>query len=1332
MRVQTGSKYLDPRGFLECCGIEIEKSESERDQEQFLASEKKYKEYFFYEKYRLVYEKFFGKEFSKMIPPINGKKSQRRFLRPEKADKPRHSLNINDAELICKKTTLTILDNVVDSIIGYKRNLRDNNLDAEAYSAFSSGNILNGMSNKYDLPNCFEGSTDKIKTVSKELGDEYAILILLMSSLFQDLYDRIPEDGSPSIEQKINTYLDRKKEAKAINIDSINPTDVTNVGTVSDYSDIIPVSKDEFSLIADTYVARPELLECIAQTLEKTTPDGKHICVVKGVGGSGKSELVRAWVEEKAGCYNAKYWFTSTGKPGESLSSLFKDSGNEISLSDSQNFDENILLVIDNYDKENPKLLRDIIKNTGSASVFITSRLQGILPIQYREAHEIDITDAEDKETFSENIFSKNYCTETENTRKTLAEEQTPFVHSICRLLGYNPLLVTLTAIELREHDTYELDSFAEKLQNGLTNAVSENTRINYQHNEEAFETSVFQILEILFRDFLTYQFNTSDYEVFTLLWLVPAMQVSQDLICNLLPGAAAIDSLKLLIKHGWLKHGRDISGNGFVELHPLIWELITQHNEQFALNSVNEEAFCKNCLLNWFGYEDISFISIPILIRYLWDHYRGACASIPKSFPSDEIFELGMMCLIQQGSARKRIENHSLPSMIYTLEKEKERFLIQRTFSNKGIKADIILLQTELKSHTESKCYILYFIETQNLEYSITFPEDTTVIQSYAFYNCKHLSGELLFPNKLVSIGDCSFWGCIGLTGQLKLPDSLSTIGDSAFYNCNNLSGNLHIPSHLKSIGDATFCNCSSLTGILHLPITLTSIGDLAFFGCSNISGDLRIPDSVTIIGRWAFCNCSALSGELSFSMNLTSIGDHAFEECRGLIGELILPDSISFIGNSAFYRCSGLSGNLHIPDSLTCISDFSFGECVGLNGTLHLSNTLVSIGECAFSDCRNLKGPLELPDLLEIIGDSAFVNCEELTGEIILPPSLSSIGEYAFANCSKLTGLPKFPPSLTSIGNWAFYRCIGLTGSLDIPETLVHVEKKSFAGCSGLDLDQCTFENPSLSCTISNGNIYLSEGITTVGNKAFHSSSLTGELHIPNSVTSIGESAFYRCHGLIGNLILPDSILSIGSGAFNGCEGLTGELHIPTSITAISPWTFYHCERLTGRLYIPDSVTTIEEMAFCRCNNFSGEPHLSKSLISIGKMAFYRCSGLTGTLQIPDSVTSIDSWAFYHCNGFSGELYIPDSVTYIGESAFQHCSGLTGELHIPNSLTYIGNEAFTCTDIKKVYIYSSTVIIHNQPFNNDVIIYGWPNSTAETYAHYHRLDFVPFNSYL
>lgn len=159
----------------------------------------------------------------------------------------------------------------------------------------------------------------------------------------------------------------------------------------------------------------------------------------------------------------------------------------------------------------------------------------------------------------------------------------------------------------------------------------------------------------------------------------------------------------------------------------------------------------------------------------------------------------------------------------------------------------------------------------------------------------------------------------------------------------------------------------------------------------------------------------------------------------------------------------------------------------------------------------------------------------------------------------------------------------------------------------------------------------VFIPEGITKIGRKAFQECRNIEFIQIPETVTLIGEEAFIDCHGL-KKVIMPTGTVSMERGCFMGCHQLQ-EINFPEQIFAVY-------EKEYG---IP--VSTFEE-----CTN------LKNIIIPEGYKyinGFY-ASGLCDAFQLPDSTELIGHSAFIETS--IQQMSIPASVKVIKDNAFPY----------------------------------------------------------------------------
>ena len=100
--------------------------------------------------------------------------------------------------------------------------------------------------------------------------------------------------------------------------------------------------------------------------------------------------------------------------------------------------------------------------------------------------------------------------------------------------------------------------------------------------------------------------------------------------------------------------------------------------------------------------------------------------------------------------------------------------------------------------------------------------------------------------------------------------------------------------------------------------------------------------------------------------------------------------------------------------------------------------------------------------------------------------------------------------------------------------------------------------------------------ENITKIGSLAFHCTSITGSLIIPDGVIEIEVNAFGG-NGNLTELSLPQSLKRIGNSAFSGCANIKGNLLLPSGVEYIGDNAFAYCRNFSGSLILPESLTEI-----------------------------------------------------------------------------------------------------------------------------------------------------------
>lgn len=152
------------------------------------------------------------------------------------------------------------------------------------------------------------------------------------------------------------------------------------------------------------------------------------------------------------------------------------------------------------------------------------------------------------------------------------------------------------------------------------------------------------------------------------------------------------------------------------------------------------------------------------------------------------------------------------------------------------------------------------------------------------------------------------------------------------------------------------------------------------------------------------------------------------------------------------------------------------------------------------------------------------------------------------------------------------------------------------------------------------------LTEGIISIGKRAFAQCEKCHQVILPDSLREIGEQAFEKCTKL-KSIVLPLQLEQIGTEAFKN-SGLR-TLSIPKSVYWIGERVLAECMSLET-ITIPENIECIPNGMFEDCHRLK-KVQLSEWLNEIGDRAFWGCSSLE-LLYIPDSVKKIGQ------NTFSG----------------------------------------------------------------------------------------------
>ena len=209
---------------------------------------------------------------------------------------------------------------------------------------------------------------------------------------------------------------------------------------------------------------------------------------------------------------------------------------------------------------------------------------------------------------------------------------------------------------------------------------------------------------------------------------------------------------------------------------------------------------------------------------------------------------------------------------------------------------------------------------------------------------------------------------------------------------------------------------------------------------------------------------------------------------------------------------------------------------------------------------------------------------------------------------------------------------------------------------------------------------DLYITNGVTAVGNNAFSGMTELETVEIADSVTRIGNSAFSGASTAVFNGVEANGRLdlshvnSVGESAFQGCSGLRSRTLVLSGGGDIGASAFRNCG-LNGVSFTGTGMTSVGDYAFY--GNSLSRLTLPNTVKSIGASAFENNS--FSLLTLPESLETIGSRAFYSTGNTSLQtLTIPDKVTSIGSEAFDNYTGLHTVTVKSTVLDHVDNDAF------------------------------------------------------
>lgn len=430
-----------------------------------------------------------------------------------------------------------------------------------------------------------------------------------------------------------------------------------------------------------------------------------------------------------------------------------------------------------------------------------------------------------------------------------------------------------------------------------------------------------------------------------------------------------------------------------------------------------------------------------------------------------------------------------------------------------------------------------------------------------------------------------------------------------------------------------------------------LTYVPAYAFYGCTGLKEVVGI-STATAYGYQAFAYTGFETFEIPATVTRIGVasesGDESYPYGHNVFGGCKFLTAINAAqDNTAF---TSEKGCLYTKDGKTLLA------VPAGNAEAEIAASAQKIETCAFFDTQTSR--VVVPDTVQEIAYAAFYRCAKIA-EMTVPFIGGSATEnqymlYVFGGVAQLTSNGMAYGNVASVP--ALLRKVVYTGdAATLPDD-------AFAYCQGLK--EATYPNTVTSIgarafyKTSVEALQLGTGVTEIGEYAFASTNLEGEVYIPSKIQTIGAYAFAHNQS-VTKAEFAEGITTIPEGAFAAYESTSGstsvyyssltEIVIPASVTSIGAGAFYYAgsnydytQERQQSTAVSLTIASGSALKMIGANAFTGSGvkkiALPSTVEEIGVMAFFACDLLEeveiGTAQGGSRLSALYAAAFGKCD--------------------------------------------------------------------------------------------------
>lgn len=439
-----------------------------------------------------------------------------------------------------------------------------------------------------------------------------------------------------------------------------------------------------------------------------------------------------------------------------------------------------------------------------------------------------------------------------------------------------------------------------------------------------------------------------------------------------------------------------------------------------------------------------------------------------------------------------------------------------------------------------------------------------------------------------------------------------------------------------------------------------------------------------------------------------------------------IVIIDGVTSIGENAFVNIK--VNEIAIPDSVTDIGHYALGYSYTGEYYTKIPEFTI-IGETgtaaeAYADENGFE--FKMKTLEDLTGDCGASVTYKLTPDGIL--TISGSGEmYSYIAVNT-----PWSSYISGDGDYVIKE-------VNVTDGVTSVGDRAFYGCSSL-------AKVSLSSSVTHigdrafancmtlSSVSMSDGIVSIGNEAFSYCTALKTISLPETLQTLGKRAFSRS-GLT-EITLPESLNTVGEMVFNGCELLTDA----TINCATVPSQLFAESTSIKTVTLSNTVREIGEAAFKGCVSLSSVAS-TDSLVAVGQYAFEGCTSLA-EIVFESTVENYGIYCFKDCTALTSFTF-SDIVKTIPEGMFYGCASLSS-VTLGDNVESIGNYAFVdCSGLSTIFVSYKvrTIGLHALgyaysdgnyiPINGNVLeIEGFTPSVAMLYAEENGFNFKSYKT--